>query len=97
MIDIIYKTVKPSHLKKLQNMQDIKNQMFQVIFIFSDWNLIKQIVISSTPFYCWGKQIFEKMRSETMSNSLPPRAWLQELGSEVWVGRGLSKKNQCIF
>ena len=36
MIDIIYKTVKPSHLKKLQNMQDIKNQMFQVIFIFSD-------------------------------------------------------------
>ena len=36
MIDIIYKDVKPSHLKKLQIIQHIKNLMFQVIFIFSD-------------------------------------------------------------
>ena len=36
MTDIIYKTVKPSHLKKLQTIQNMKNQMFQVIFIFSD-------------------------------------------------------------
>ena len=35
MIDIIYKTVKLSHLKKLQIMQNMKNLMFQVIFIFS--------------------------------------------------------------
>ena len=34
MIDIIYKTVKPSHLKKLQIIQNIKNLVFQVIFIF---------------------------------------------------------------
>ena len=36
MIDIIYKTVKPSHLKKLQVIQNMKNQMLQVIFIFSE-------------------------------------------------------------
>ena len=92
MVDIIYKTVKPSHLKKLQI-------LFQAIFIFSDWILIKQIIIPSTPVYCWGKQIFEKMWYERMSNSLLPRAWSQELGREVWVGRSLSKNysNQCIF
>ena len=32
MIDNIYKPVKPSQLKKLQIMQNIKNLMFQVIF-----------------------------------------------------------------
>ena len=92
MVDIIYKTVKPSHLKKLQI-------LFQAIFIFSDWILIKQIIIPSTPVYCWGKEIFEKMWYERMSNSLLPRAWSQELGREVWVGRSLSKNysNQCIF
>ena len=36
MIDIIYKTVKPTHLKRLHIIQNIKNLMFQVIFIFSD-------------------------------------------------------------
>ena len=36
MIDIIYKTVKSSYLKKFQIVQNIKNFMFQVIFIFSD-------------------------------------------------------------
>ena len=35
MININYKTIKPSHLKTLQVMQNIKNLMFQVIFIFS--------------------------------------------------------------
>ena len=41
MIDIIYKTAKPSHLKKLQTIQNINNLMLHVIFIFSDWILIK--------------------------------------------------------
>ena len=36
MIDITYKTVKPSHLKKLKIIQNVKNLMFQVIFMFSD-------------------------------------------------------------
>ena len=36
MIDIIHKAVKPSHLEKLQIIQNITDLMFQVIFIFSD-------------------------------------------------------------
>ena len=36
MIDIIYKTVKLSHLKQLQVIQNIKYLMFQAIFVFSD-------------------------------------------------------------
>ena len=61
MIDIIYKTAKPSHFKKLEIIQNINNLMFKVIFIFSDWILIKQTIVSSTPFCCWGEQIFKKM------------------------------------
>ena len=37
MIDIIFKTVNLSYLEKLQIKQNVKNLMFQVIFIFSDW------------------------------------------------------------
>ena len=61
MIDIIYETVKPPHLKKLLIIQNIKNLMFQVIFIFADWILIKQIIVSPIPFYCCEKQTFERM------------------------------------
>ena len=48
MIDI-YKTVKSSHLEKLQIMQNVNKIMFQVIFIFSDWILIEQIIASFNP------------------------------------------------
>ena len=99
MMDMIYKTGKLSHLKKLQIIQNIKNLIFKVIFIFSDWILIKQILVSFTPFCCWGKQIFERMLPGGMSNFLLPRVWWQELGGEFWVGRGMNKNssNQCIF
>ena len=50
LIDIIHKTVKPSHLEKLQIIQNINKLMFQVIFVFSDWILIEHIIVSSTPF-----------------------------------------------
>ena len=50
LIDIIHKTVKPSHLQKLQIIQNINKLMFQVIFIFSDWILIKKIIVSSIHF-----------------------------------------------
>ena len=43
--NIIYKTEKPSHLEKLQIIQNINKLMFQVMFIFSDWILIKQIIL----------------------------------------------------
>ena len=36
LIDIIYKTVKPTHLEKLQIIQNVNNLIFQVIFTFSD-------------------------------------------------------------
>ena len=52
--DIIYKAVKPQHLKKLQIIQNIKNLMF-FTFMFSDLILRKQIKVSSIPFCCCGK------------------------------------------
>ena len=36
LADIIDKTVKPSHLEKLQIIQNINNLIVKVIFIFSD-------------------------------------------------------------
>ena len=71
MIDIIYKTVYPSHLKKLQ-IQNIKNLMFQVILFFSDGILKKPIAIFSTPFCKWGKQIFDRTLPWGISNFLLP-------------------------
>ena len=70
-----------------------------VIFIFSDWILIKQIIVSSVPFCFWGKQILERMVPGGMSNFSLPRAWWQVLGGEFSVGKGISKNasNQCIF
>ena len=59
IINIIFKTVKPSHLKKSLIKENINNRIFQVIFKFSDWVLIKQFKIFSTPFCCWEKRIFE--------------------------------------
>ena len=61
--------------EKLEIIQNIKNLIIQVIFIFSDWIVIKQIIVSSTHFYCWGKQIFKRMLPGGMSNFLLPRAW----------------------
>ena len=90
MINIVYKTVKPSHLKKLQTIQNIKNLMFQVIFIFSDWILIKQILVFFTPF--WGKQIFEIPGG--ISNFLLPGVWWQELvGEWAWASGKMPRIN----
>ena len=98
MIDIINKTVKPSYLKKLQMEQNIKKLMFQLIFIFSGWILIKQIIVSSNPFCCWEKQIFERILNGGMSSFLLPREWWQELAWEFWMGRVMIKSisNQCV-
>ena len=48
LIDIIHKTVKPSHLEKLQIIQNINKLI-----------LIKQIIVSSTPFVL-GETDFQK-------------------------------------
>ena len=59
MIDIIYKTVEPSHLEKLQIIQNKNSLILQVIFIFSDSILIKQIIVFSNSFYCWGNRFLK--------------------------------------
>ena len=69
LINIIHKTVKPSHLEKLQIIQNINKLMFQVIFIFSDWILIKQIIVSSTPFVL-GETDFQKILPGVLSGGL---------------------------
>ena len=56
LIDIIHKTVKPSHLEKLIIMQNMEKLMFQVIFVFSEWILIKQIIGFSIPFSTLSKK-----------------------------------------
>ena len=61
VIDIIYETVKLTHMEKEQIIQKTNNLIFQVIFVFFDWSLIKQIIVFSTPFSCWGKEIFKKL------------------------------------
>ena len=48
------------HLEKLQIMQNINNLILQVIFIFSDEILVKQIIVFSTPLCCWEKTDFQK-------------------------------------
>ena len=60
LIDIIYKTVKPSHLEKLQIIQNVNKLMFQVIFIYSDWILIEKIMASSNCFVL-GETDFQKI------------------------------------
>ena len=76
--------------EKLQVIQNVKNVMFQVMFIFSDWTLMKKIIVSFTHLNCWGKQIFGRMRPEGMSNLLLPTTWWQQLGvsfewGSAWV------------
>ena len=73
MIDISYKTVKPSLLEKLQIIQIGNDLIFQVIFMFSDWFLIKQIIVFPL-FYAAGENKFSKTS-----------AWSFEWGRGAWA------------
>ena len=74
VIDINYKTVKPSHLEKLQNIQNINNLILQVfIFIFSEWILIEQIIF------------FPPLISAVGENKFCPEFWSFEWGIGAWV------------
>ena len=68
LIDI-YKTVTLPHLEKLQIIQNVSKLIFQVIFIFSDWILIEQIIDSSTPF-ALGETDFEKILPGVLSGGV---------------------------
>ena len=69
LIDIIYKTVKPSNLEKLQIIKNINKLIFQVAFKFFDWILIKQIIVSSTPFV-FGETDFQNILPGVLSGGL---------------------------
>ena len=58
LIDIIHKTVKPSHLEKLQIIQNINKLI-----------LTKQIIVSSTPFVL-GETDFQKILPGILSEGL---------------------------
>ena len=75
MTDIIYKTINPLHLKKSQIIQNTNILMFQVIFLFSEWTLIKQIKVSPTTVCSWEKHIFEKELPGGMGNFPLPGVW----------------------
>ena len=66
MIDIS-KLVKPSHLEKLQIIQNINKVMFQVIFTFSDQILIE----FPPPLSSWGKETdFQKILPGVLTGGL---------------------------
>ena len=96
IINIIYKPVKPSHFKKLQTIQNIKTLMFESHLHISERTLIKQIMVSYTPPYCWGKQIFERMLPKGMSNFLLPGVWYDDknLGTSFEWGEAWEKMPQ---
>ena len=83
LIDTIYKTVKPSHLEKLQIMQNVNKLMFQVIFIFSDWIWIEQIIASSTSSVL-GETDFQKILPGVLSGGLG--AWVKMIDSMHFRG-----------
>ena len=61
-MNIIYKIVaKAITFRKIAIVTNGNNLMFQVIFIFSDWTLIEQIIASSHPFRLGGKTDFQKI------------------------------------
>ena len=59
--------------RKLKIIQNINNLMFHATFLFSDWIFIKQIIVFSTPFCCWGNGF---------SNY---SAWGFDWGTGAWV------------
>ena len=69
LIDIIHKTVKPSHLEKLQIIQNISKLFFKVIFIFSDRILINQVIVYSNPFFL-GETDFQKILPGVLTEGL---------------------------
>ena len=102
LIDIIYKTVKPSHLEKLKIIQNINNLMFQIVFIFSDWILIKQTIVFSTPF-CLGETDFQKILPGVFSGELIQCIFYEceyhkfKKFSHTWWNTQVRENSTCIL
>ena len=69
LVNIIYKTVNPSHLEELEIIRNVNKLMFQVIFIFSDWILTDQIIAWSPPSVL-GETDFQKTLPGVLSGGL---------------------------
>ena len=90
LIDIIHDTIRSS---KYQITQNINKLMFQVIFKFFDWILIKQIIVSSTPFLL-GKTDF--LKNSTWSFDWGTGAWVKMHRFKVF-SRNVKTINWIIF
>ena len=87
MIDIIYKIVKTSRLKKLQIIQNINNVIMpQAIIIFSDWILVKQIIVSCTLSAVGGNRFSKKCSLEKRVISFCLRCDDKNLGASFECG-----------
>ena len=73
LIDIIYKTVKPSHLEKLKIIRNVDKPMFQTIVIFFWLNFDRANHSFLHPF-CLGANRFLKNTT-----------WSFEWGTQSWV------------
>ena len=70
LIDIVYKIVaKAIKFRKIPIVSNGNKLIFQVIFIFSDWILIEQIIASSTPSVL-GETDFQKILPGVLSGGL---------------------------
>ena len=70
LIDIIYNIVaKAITFRKIAIVPNGNKLIFQVIFIFSDWILIEQIIASSTPSVL-GETDFQKILPGVLSGGL---------------------------
>ena len=71
LIDIIYKIVaKAITFRKIAIVPNGNKLMFQVIFIFSDWILIEQIIASSPHPFCLGGDKFSKILPGVLNGGL---------------------------
>ena len=87
LIDIIFKIVaKAITFRKIVIVLNGNKLMFQVIFLFSDWILIEQIIASSHPF-CLGGNRFSK----TSTSSFERR------GTGAWFSRNVKTINWKVF
>ena len=86
-----------SHLEKLQIIQVIRNLMFQAIFIFFDWILIKQISVFSATFCSWGNRIFKNSDCSFEWETGPCIKLSCEVSTESWESWVSWKIEQAVW
>ena len=87
MIGIIYKTIKPSHLTKMQMIQIQKTLCSKSSSYFLTEFWWSKSWFHSPFSAVGGNRLSKECCLGGISNFLLPRAWWQEHGGEFWVGR----------